>query len=122
MSRTLLVLLAGALVFLAAPGGAADAAAGKANYDALCSSCHGPAGKGDGPAAKGLEPPPRDFAVGDYKFDADKNGTPGEDADLRLVIQNGAAPYGGNPIMIAWAHLAGPDLDNLVAYLHALKE
>lgn len=122
MSRTIFALLAGALVFLSAPSGTADAGAGKGNYDALCASCHGTTGKGDGPVGKSITPPPRDFEVGDYKFDADKNGTPGEDADLKLVIKNGAMPYGGNPVMMAWDHLGEADLDNLIAYLRSLKK
>jgi high-affinity iron transporter len=40
---------------------AADAGRGKVVYDASCASCHGPAGKGDGPAGAGLQPPPADF-------------------------------------------------------------
>jgi mono/diheme cytochrome c family protein len=39
----------------------ADAAAGKALYDVHCASCHGVAGKGDGPAGAGLNPPPSDL-------------------------------------------------------------
>jgi mono/diheme cytochrome c family protein len=40
---------------------AADPAKGKAMYDQACASCHGPAGKGDGPAGAGLNPPAADF-------------------------------------------------------------
>ena len=44
------------------PGlGEASGDNGKAAYDANCASCHGPAGKGDGPAGAGLMPPPADF-------------------------------------------------------------
>lgn len=43
---------------------AADPAKGKAAYDRLCASCHGPGGKGDGPAGQGLKPPPADFTDG----------------------------------------------------------
>ncbi len=39
----------------------ADPARGKAAYDKACASCHGAAGKGDGPAGAGLTPPPADF-------------------------------------------------------------
>jgi high-affinity iron transporter len=40
---------------------AADPVRGKAIYDQACASCHGAAGKGDGPAGAGLTPPPADF-------------------------------------------------------------
>jgi mono/diheme cytochrome c family protein len=36
-------------------------AAGKENYAANCTSCHGDGGKGDGPAAPALEHPPGDL-------------------------------------------------------------
>lgn len=36
-------------------------AAAASGYAALCSTCHGPAGRGDGPLARGLEPPPADL-------------------------------------------------------------
>ena len=37
-------------------------AVGKAIYAAQCLSCHGPAGHGDGPAAKDLNPKPRNLS------------------------------------------------------------
>lgn len=40
---------------------AADPARGKALFDDKCASCHGATGKGDGPAAAALNPPPADF-------------------------------------------------------------
>lgn len=36
---------------------------GKALYSTQCASCHGDAGKGDGPAAASLNPAPRNFTV-----------------------------------------------------------
>jgi mono/diheme cytochrome c family protein len=54
------ILLAGAVA-----GGRADAdpvpAAGEALYRRYCASCHGSAGRGDGPAALALSPPPTDL-------------------------------------------------------------
>ncbi len=35
---------------------------GRALFERNCRSCHGPEGRGDGPAAGGLSPPPRNFA------------------------------------------------------------
>ena len=40
---------------------ATSIAAGKAIFEKECLSCHGPAGKGDGPAAEALDKPPRDL-------------------------------------------------------------
>ena len=37
-------------------------------YGMYCALCHGPKGKGDGPAGRGLAPPPRDFTQGNWKF------------------------------------------------------
>lgn len=44
-----------------APRQAPDIARGAALYAEQCASCHGADGKGDGPSAKGLEPPPIAF-------------------------------------------------------------
>ena len=44
------------------PADAKSVAAGKVVYNAQCLSCHGPAGKGDGPQAHDLNPKPRDLS------------------------------------------------------------
>lgn len=44
------------------PADAASLQAGKRVYEAECSSCHGPKGKGDGPSAKDLEVPAGDLS------------------------------------------------------------
>ena len=111
-----------ALLAYGAPAPAsADAAAGEATYKRLCFSCHGLSGKGDGPAAAVLNPKPRDFTVGDFKIDANGDGKVGTDAYLALVIQNGAQPYGGSPLMTAWGHLTEQQIADLVAYLRSPK-
>ena len=44
-----------------APRGAPDPARGAALFAANCAACHGAQGRGDGPAAKGLDPAPANF-------------------------------------------------------------
>lgn len=109
---------------LAATAFAGDAAAGKAVYTGkgTCWTCHGQAGKGDGPAGKALNPAPRDFSVGSFKFDADKDGKPGTDADLKLVITKGAGAFGGSPLMVAWGALSPKEVDDVIAYIRSLHK
>ena len=114
-----------ALAVLLAPVSAfaGDAAAGKAKYDMFCASCHGPTGKGDGPVAVAIKPPPRDFSEGAFKFDTDDSGEPGSDEDLKNLIANGAAKYGGNMMMAPWGGtMTSDDIDNVVAYIRSLKK
>ncbi len=44
----------------------ADPDPGRALYVAKCQACHGPEGKGDGPAARALPKPPRDFTSAEF--------------------------------------------------------
>ncbi|SDJ71851.1 cytochrome c/FTR1 family iron permease [Microbulbifer yueqingensis] len=46
---------------LSLPGSLLDTAESEALYQSHCVACHGPAGRGDGPLASGLEPPPTNF-------------------------------------------------------------
>lgn len=58
-------------------------AEGQHVYDENCVSCHGPLGKGDGPLAETLTPPPADLAMhmmhftDEYIFGIVQNGKPG---------------------------------------------
>ena len=115
-----------ALALLLAPiasdaGAAGDAAAGKTTFVANCASCHGEGGKGDGPVGAAIEPKPRDFTVGEFKFDTDKSGDTGTDADLTNVIRKGGAAFGGSPLMAPWPHLSDEEVANLIAYIRSLK-
>ena len=54
-----------------------------------CAVCHGPEGRGDGPAAGLLSPRPRDFATGVYKFRSTPSGSLPVVADLVRTLQTG---------------------------------
>lgn len=69
-------------------------AEGKAIFDGkgTCFTCHGMEGKGDGPAATGLEPSPRNFT--NPAFHTAK--TPGE---MMWVLKNGSAGTAMIPVV-----------------------
>lgn len=120
-SLAALGLAAGALI--APNAGAGDADAGKTVYQTYCMSCHGESGKGDGPVGAALNPHPRDFSVGAFKYDANGDGKPGEDADLKMIVANGAAAYGGSPLMAPWGGaLSDEDIENVIAYVRSLHK
>jgi mono/diheme cytochrome c family protein len=124
--RTIVSTLAAAAALLAwlvpASAFAGDAAAGKTIYTTNCTSCHGDTGKGDGPVGAVLTPSPRDFSTGEFKFDTDGDGTPGNDSDLKSVITKGGAAFGGSPLMAPWPTLSEADVDDVIAYIRTLKQ
>ena len=76
------------LPLLAAAAGVAQSSAEapptdvKQLYDKSCASCHGTDGRGHGPAADALNPKPRDFTGGIYKFRTTASGSLPTDDDL----------------------------------------
>ena len=56
------------------------------------------------------------------QFDANGNGTPGEDEDLVLVIQKGAMAYGGSALMAPWPTLSDDQVVDVVTYIRSLKQ
>jgi mono/diheme cytochrome c family protein len=119
--KTMILAASTALILPTVALAGGDAAAGKSTFTANCISCHGPSGKGDGPLAAALTPKPRDLSMGAFNFDTDGDGTKGSDADLMNVIKNGAAAYGGSPLMAPWPALSDGDIANLVAFIRSLK-
>lgn len=111
-----------ALLLAGAASAEGNAENGNALFQANCMTCHGAGGKGDGPVGQALNPPPRDFTAGDFKFDSDGDGTPGTDADLAEVIKQGAATFGGSPLMAPWGHLPESDIADLIAFIRTLKQ
>jgi len=66
-------------------------------YRQHCAVCHGPDGRGNGPAAPSLIPRPRDFASGQFKYKSTPTAEPPSDVDLVRVVSRGldasAMPY-----------------------------
>ena len=67
----------------------AAASRGKQIYDAHCVECHGPSGKGDGPAAHLMTPRPRDFTSAKYKIRSTETGSLPTDDDLLRSVRQG---------------------------------
>jgi high-affinity iron transporter len=84
---------------------------GKAIYDRDCASCHGGLGRGDGPSARGMNPPPP--AVGTRVAMHDVSP-----ALMYRIVSVGVA---GTP-MVGWADkLSADERWNTVAYINSLR-
>ncbi len=94
---------------------------GKVLYESLCQTCHGATGMGDGPGVPTEAIRPRPFKANVFKFDTDMDWQKGTDSDLKAVIQNGPAEYGGSNLMPPWPGLTDHDLDELIAYIRTLQ-
>lgn len=86
-------------------------------FTTRCVPCHGAEGGGNGPAAAGLSPPPRDFRLEDWQESVT------DDHIERIVVYGGAA-VGKAPTMPANPDLqAKPEVvDALRAYVRNLGE
>jgi high-affinity iron transporter len=92
-----------------APAKAPDLARGAALYAEQCASCHGVTGAGDGPAAKGLDPPPVAFTDAARARARSVFG-------LYQVIDQGLE----GTAMASFAHLPSDDRWNLALYVSTL--
>jgi len=87
---------------------AADAKAGQATYDRACKTCHGPDGTANPAIAKMMK-----VDIQDLKSAAVQGMS---DDDIKKVITDGKGKM--RPI----ASLAGPALDDVVAYVRSFKK
>lgn len=93
-------------------------AAGKQVYERYCAGCHGVKGDGKGPAAIFLDPKPRDFTSGKFKFASVPSGKLPRDEDLHRTIVNGLA----GTSMPAWPLIPEYQRQALVAYLKTFSD
>jgi len=73
----------------AEPPQPAAAARGEKAYGKYCVSCHGTHGDGRGPSADWIDPRPRNFTSGTFKFRSTVSGELPTDADLERTIEQG---------------------------------
>jgi mono/diheme cytochrome c family protein len=96
----------------------AGTAAGPRIYARRCAVCHGPDGRGNGPAAPSLIPRPRDFTLGQFKYKTTPAGQPPSEADLIRTVREGlhasAMPYFGDLLSEA-------EVREVVGYVRSLS-
>ena len=83
-------------------------------YTSNCASCHGPEGAGNGPAAAGLNPKPRNLIAGDWKWGGDQIG-------LYKTLANGA-PVAGSVMLGYKAMLSAGDRWALVHWIQEVTK
>ena len=80
---------------------------------ANCAPCHGPLGKGDGPASATLNPKPRDHSNRVYMDEL-------ADQKIADTVRMGGL-ISGYPNMPSSPHIKGDDMAALVAYVRSLS-
>jgi mono/diheme cytochrome c family protein len=113
-------LLVGLLVAANATTGWAEeteAERGRALFARQCAPCHGPEGRGDGPAAWLLQPKPRDLRAARHRLVSTWEGDPTDD-DLFATISRGMP----GSAMPSWRHLPEADRWALVRFVKSLSE
>jgi len=86
---------------------------GKAVYDKYCSQCHGDEGDGQGYATAFVQPKPRDFTTGVFKFRSTGNEYLPTDEDLTRVVRLGIP----GTSMPAFGHIGEPAIKEVVTYI-----
>jgi len=100
----------------AGPYGRDDQGRVRGLYRQHCVHCHGISGDGAGPTALYLNPYPRDYRPGKYKFKSTPTGTPPTHADLTKVIMEGVP----GTAMPSFKLLDPDEVESLVHYVRYL--
>ena len=107
------LLLVGLLAVLAMPATAQEGSEGETLYLKYCAQCHGDTGDGNGYATPRVNPRPRDFTSGKYKFRTTPSGALPTDADIEKVIRDGL-PYTSMP---GWPQFSDSEVQAIIDHL-----
>ena len=97
---------------------AALAAQGRHVYERNCQVCHGRWGDGRGEMARGMQPRPRRFTAGVFKFRSTPSGFLPTDADLERTIRGGLA---GSSMPVFGAVLSVGEIAAVIDYLKSFS-
>ncbi len=95
-----------------------DIEAGRGIYQKSCVHCHGPEGRGDGPAAPFMNARPRDFTQGWFKIRTTPTGELPTDEDIFKTITMGMP----GTAMPDWKNLSRKERRQLVSYLKTFSK
>jgi cytochrome c oxidase cbb3-type subunit 2 len=112
-----LATLAAPLTVLATPGDPTVARDGAKAYYKYCVSCHGVEGDGRGPSADYLDPRPRNFTTGIFKFRSTPSGELPTDADIERTVINGLH----GTYMPTWRALTHREIAGVVQFVKTLS-
>lgn len=116
MKRTVTTILLTAALLPGLALAAGNVAKGKALFEQNCASCHGPGGKGDGPAAVALTPKPRSLTDKAYMSAL-------SDQHIFDTIKKGGAAVGKSPLMPSLgAALKDSEIHDVVAFVRSLAK
>jgi mono/diheme cytochrome c family protein len=85
-------------------------------YTKQCAGCHGTTGDGKGPAGAFLNPPPRDYRNGVFKFTSTPRGSKPRREDLRRILKYGAK----GTSMPAFRYLPDEEAEAVLDYVQVL--
>lgn len=105
------------LQMAAGPVGSAEDGTARGLFREHCSHCHGVTGDGLGPTAAFLNPYPRDYRKGTFKFKSTPKGIRPTTADLKRILMNGIP----GTSMPSFALLPDAEVDALVEYVKYLS-
>jgi cytochrome c oxidase cbb3-type subunit 2 len=111
--RSLLLMGLTTSIALAEPAEPVAAARGAKAFAKYCISCHGTQGDGRGPSADWLDPRPRNFTSGTFKFRSTASGELPTDADLERSIERGL----NHTNMPTWRALTALERRDLVQFV-----
>ncbi len=90
---------------------------GRTAYLQYCRACHGDQGKGDGPSAPGLRPPPRNFTQGEFKFAGVLDQKLPRDEDLVRIVRSNLH----GTAMLGW-EVPDRELNAIIQYIKTLSD